>query len=623
MLDAIIIYCILYMTVKKVLKTCIRFHINKGIEIHKNKGDVHMEEAIRKKAEEWTRPPYNEETRKEVQALLDSGDEKELADRFYRTLEFGTGGLRGIIGAGTNRMNIYTLGMATQGLANYIKEKGGQSMGVVIARDSRIKSDEFARQAAAIFAGNGIRVYMYDDIMPVPLCSFGIREMGAIAGVTITASHNPPEYNGYKVYWEDGAQVVPPQDGEIIDEVNNIQSINDIHTMEYNDASREGLIVTIGDDVIKSYLENLEEFVMKENKGSDVVIAFTPLHGTGYKVVPEALAHFGFTECHVVDEQAILDGSFPTVDSPNPEERPAMKMVLELGRQKNADIVLATDPDCDRMGVAFRGSNGEYVLINGNQIGTMLEYYILSRLRERGELPGNGAIIKTIVTTDLQEAIAKDFNLATENVLTGFKWIARKMYEYDRTGEHRFIFGGEESYGYLPVPFVRDKDAVSACYFFAEMTHWLREQGRSLNDFLEEIYEKYGYYREGLKSLTLKGMEGMEKIGRIMNHFRATPPLEFNGIKVNRVADIKTGKMNHLLSGETTELKDLPSSNVLQYFLDDGSKITMRPSGTEPKIKFYFSVNQKGDGKGMKEMNAVLQQKIDALEASLLEKVGE
>ena len=582
-----------------------------------------MDETIRKQAEEWTKPPYNDETREEIQSLLNSGDEKELTDRFYRTLEFGTGGLRGIIGAGTNRMNIYTVGMATQGLANYIKDKGGQSNGVVIARDSRIKSDEFARQAASIFAGNGIRVYMYDDIMPVPLCSFGIREMGAIAGVTITASHNPPEYNGYKVYWEDGAQVVPPQDGEIIDEVNNIQSINDINSMDYDEASREGLIVNIGDDVIESYLENLEEFVLKEKKDSDVVIAYTPLHGTGYRLVPHVLSHFGFKKCHIVEEQAQPDGRFPTVESPNPEERPAMKMVLELAKQKNADIVLATDPDSDRMGVAFRDSNGEYVLINGNQIGTMLEYYLLSRLRERGELPGNGIIVKTIVTTDLQEAIAKDFNLDTENVLTGFKWIARKMYDYDSTGEYSFIFGGEESYGYLPVPFVRDKDAVSSCYFFAEMTDWLREQGRSLNDFLEEIYDNYGYYREGLKSLTLKGMEGMEKIKKIMEDFRATPPLEFNGIKVKKIADIKTGKMTDLLTGESRELKDLPSSNVLQYFLDDGSKITMRPSGTEPKIKFYFSVNQAGDGKDMKEMNERLQQKIDALEASLMEKVGQ
>ncbi len=581
-----------------------------------------MDKAIRNTAEEWMDTPYNEETRNEIKKLFDEGNEKELADRFYRTLEFGTGGLRGIIGAGTNRMNIYTVGMATQGLANYIKQNNGQSRGVVIARDSRIKSDEFAREAASIFAGNGIKVYIFDDIMPVPLCSFAIRELEAMAGITITASHNPPEYNGYKVYWKDGAQVVSPQDSEIIDEVNKIQSILDITKKEYDDAVSEGLIISIGDDIIKSYIQNLEKFALRDKKQSDVMIAYTPLHGTGYRLVPEVLGHFGFTNCHVVDAQAKPDGNFPTVKSPNPEERPTMEMVLDLGRQKNADIILATDPDADRMGVAFRDNEGEYILINGNQIGTMLEYYILSRLKESGDLPGNGVIVKTIVTTDLQEKIASDFNLTTENVLTGFKWIARKMYEYDKTGSHRFIFGGEESYGYLPVTFVRDKDAISSCYFFAEMTDWLREQGRSLNDFLEEIYSKYGYYLEGLKSITLKGMEGMEKIQSIMKSFRSNPPHELHGVPVVSISDFDAGINTEVSTGTTIQLEGLPKSNVLQYFLEDGSKVTMRPSGTEPKIKFYFSVNREGEGNNMREMQNILEKKIDNLQSSLMEKVG-
>jgi phosphoglucomutase len=581
-----------------------------------------MDKAIRKKVEEWMREPYNEETRREVKKLFDEGNEKELADRFYRTLEFGTGGLRGVIGAGTNRMNVYTVGMATQGLANYIKQNGGQSRGVVIARDSRIKSDEFAKDAAAIFAGNGIKVYTFDDIMPVPICSFAIRELGAMAGITVTASHNPPEYNGYKVYWEDGAQVVSPQDNEIIDEVQKIQSILDIKKMNYDLGVEKGIIITVGDDIIDSYIQNLEKCVLRNKKQSDVTIAYTPLHGTGYRIIPHVLSHFGFTNCHVVEEQEKPDGNFPTVKSPNPEDRPAMEMVLKLGQQKNAHIILATDPDGDRMGVAFRDQDGEYILINGNQIGTMLEYYILSRLKESGDLPDNGVIVKTIVTTDLQEKIAADFNLTTDNVLTGFKWIARKMYEYDKTGSHRFIFGGEESYGYLPVTFVRDKDAISSCYFFAEMTDWLREQDRSLNDFLEEIYSKYGYFLEGLNSITLKGMEGMKKIQDIMNTFRTNPPGDLNGIPVTSIVDIEAGTITHIPTGQIDELKDLPKSNVLQYFMEDGSKVTMRPSGTEPKIKFYFSVNAKIEGKSMHEAHAILEQKIHDLQSSLMEKVG-
>lgn len=580
-----------------------------------------MEELIRKKIAEWSQAPYNTETIREIQDLSAKGDEKELTERFYRSLEFGTGGLRGIIGAGTNRMNIYTVGAATQGLANYISFMKQGNKGVVIGFDSRIKSDVFSKRTAEVMAANGIKVYIFDDVTPVPLCSFAVRELRAAAGIVITASHNPPEYNGYKVYWNDGAQVVPPQDAEIITEVNKIDSIDTIQSISYEEGVSRGLISVIGDAVRNSYIRNLEHYTLREKNPSTVKIVYSPLHGTGYRIVPEVLSHFGFTDISIVKEQEKPDGNFPTVKSPNPEERAAMAMSLDLAREVKADIVLATDPDSDRMGVAFKNEQGEYVLINGNQIGTMLEYYILKRKTAEGTLPAHSAVVKTIVTTDLQAEIARSFNCRVEDVLTGFKWIALKMREYEESGSARFIFGGEESYGYLPVEFVRDKDAVSSCYFFAEMTDWLKSSGRTLNDFLNEIYATYGMYLEDLHSLTLKGKEGMERIGAIMAHFRKHSPSEFCGTKVNKISDIQA-LITRDLSGNTEErITGLPQSDVLQYFLEDGAKITMRPSGTEPKIKFYFSVREAVTEAGHEAMKSTLQKKIEALKKDLLAKV--
>lgn len=581
-----------------------------------------MDQIIRKRIEEWTKHPFDTATISEIKALENANNEKELTERFYTTLEFGTGGLRGIMGAGTNRMNVYTVGMAAQGLANYIILKGRAKDGVVIACDSRRMSDRFREEAASIMAGNGIRVYVFDDIAPTPLCSFAIRHLRAVSGIVITASHNPPEYNGFKAYWDDGGQVVPPQDREIIEEVKKIDSIASIKKIAFNEGVRSGLITVIGDDVRKAYIDALSKKALRPAAPSDIKIVYSPLHGTGYKIVPSVLAHFGFTKLFPVKEQSVPDGNFPTVEYPNPEEKPALELSLALARRENADIILATDPDADRMGVGFKDKNGEYLLINGNQIGTMLEYYLLSRLTAEKKMPRDAAVIKTIVTTDLQEEIAKSFGCATENVLTGFKWIALKMREYDEKGGGTFVFGGEESYGYLPVDFVRDKDAVSACYFFAEMADWLRTRGMDLIDFLDEIYVKHHLYLEDLHSLTLKGLDGMEKIGAIMGAFRANPPKEFAGTTVGCVSDIKNLKMKDMKTGADHPIEGLPKSDVLQFFLDDGSKVTMRPSGTEPKIKFYFSVKGKTDKAGIEAGKAALKKKIDELKKALLEKVG-
>ncbi len=580
-----------------------------------------MDPIIQKRVEEWTRPPFDENTIGEIKALAEGNNVKELTERFHATLEFGTGGLRGILGAGTNRMNIYTVGMAAQGLANYIIRMGRQDSGVVIACDSRRMSDLFRDETASIMAGNGIRAYVFDDITPTPLCSYAIRKLNAVSGVVITASHNPPEYNGFKAYWDDGGQVVPPHDKAIIGEVNAIESIAHIKKMDFEEGKKRGLITIIGDDIRGAYLAELEKKALRKPGNSGIKIVYSPLHGTGYRIVPEVLSHFGFKNVFPVKEQSIPDGKFPTVKYPNPEERAALEMSLTLARETGADIILATDPDADRMGVGFRDEKGDYILINGNQIGTMLEYYLLKRLSEENRLPEDAAVIKTIVTTDLQEEIAKSFGCRTENVLTGFKWIAMKMKEYEENGGGSFVFGGEESYGYLPVDFVRDKDAVSACYFFAEMTDWLQSKGLTLNDFLNEIYLKHHLYLEDLHSLTLKGLEGMEKIGAIMDSFRAAPPKEFAGTPVTCVSDIKSLTMKDLKSGGEFPMEGLPKSDVLQFFLEDGAKITMRPSGTEPKIKFYFSVKEKVDASGIAEGKQSLKKKIEMYRASLLEKV--
>ena len=566
-----------------------------------------MEKNIQQKIDQWVAPPFDEATINEIRDLVYEKNEKELTDRFYRQLEFGTGGLRGVIGAGTNRMNIYTVGMASQGLANYILDNEDPAKGVVIARDSRRLSVEFAREAASVLAGNGITVHFYEDITPTPMCSFAIRELQAAAGIVITASHNPPEYNGYKVYWNDGGQIVTPKDEEIIEEVEQIDSIESIKKTDFESAVKSGIIKLIGASMTKAYTEKLAGFMFrKPNEESSVKIVYSPLHGSGYKIVPETLKHFGFTGVSPEPEQSKPDGNFPTVKSPNPEEPAAMEFSIAMAEKLNADIVLATDPDADRMGVAFKDSTGKYILINGNQIGVMLEYYILSRHAEAGTLPKNGVVVKTIVTSELQREVAKGFSCHVEDVLTGFKWIADKMKTYDETASYTFLFGGEESYGYLPVPFVRDKDAIASCCFFADMADWLKKRNMSLNDFLDEVYIKFGCYIEDLHSMTLKGIDGIERIQKMMKAFRDRPPADFSGIRVTDMKDYKNGHYG------------LPSSDVVQFKLEDGSLITMRPSGTEPKIKFYISVNKKATKEDLAMVKDSLRTQIAELKESLV-----
>ena len=577
-----------------------------------------MDKVVEQRIREWTAPPFDETTIAEIRRLVDEKNDMELAERFYRQLEFGTGGLRGVIGAGTNRMNIYTVGMASQGLANYILASGKAGQGVVIARDSRRMSGEFARETASIMAGNGIRVHFFEDITPTPMCSFAIRETGSAAGIVITASHNPPEYNGYKVYWDDGGQIVSPHDSNIISQVEKTDSIASIKRLDFDEAVKSGLINLIADEMTDRYISMLEKHAFSRPSPSAIKIVYSPLHGSGYRIVPAVLSHFGFTSVHVEPQQAVPDGNFSTVKSPNPEEPEAMGRAIDLAGKIDADIVLATDPDSDRMGVAFRDSRGEYTLINGNQIGVMLEYYILTRMKEAGTLPSNAAVVKTIVTSELQREVARHFSCHTDDVLTGFKWIASKMKEYDETGSHEFVFGGEESYGYLPVPFVRDKDAVSSCYFFAEMAAWLAERNRTLQEFLDGIYISFGLYLEDLHSVTLKGREGIEKIQGIMTKFRSDPPQSFYGIRVSEMRDYRFGKRMDTASGQTSDMGGLPSSDVLQFLLEDGSMVTMRPSGTEPKIKFYISVNCRVAEDTLAEGKIFLREKIDGMKKDLL-----
>lgn len=579
-----------------------------------------MDESIKIKIETWKKPPFDLATVSEIRALESEKNEKELFDRFYTRLEFGTGGLRGVIGAGLNRMNIYTVGMATQGLANYIISKNGASRGVVIARDSRNMSDVFAEETAAVLAGNGIRVFYFDDIMPTPLCSFAVRELGACSGVVVTASHNPPEYNGYKVYWDDGGQVVPPHDKEIIDEVFRIDDVSKIKKIAFRDGLTSGLIVKIGDDILSSYTKKLASSRLQHYASSKIKIAYTPLHGTGYKIIPQLFKTLGFPEIYSEKKQSVPDGKFSTLKSPNPEERSAMELVAKLGLEKGADLIIATDPDADRVGIGIKDGSGGFLLLNGNQIGTMLEYYMLSNYSTVGTLSEKTAVVKTIVTTDLQDEIGKSFGCRVDNVLTGFKWIAAKIREYETTGV-KYIFGGEESYGYLPVDFVRDKDSVSSCYFFAEMTQWLADSGKTPFDFLMEIYRKYGVYLEDLYSMTIKGMEGIEKIRQIMSLYREKPPVEFCGKKVISVNDIKNLKKYDIAAATEEKITGLPASDVLQFFTEDGTKISMRPSGTEPKIKFYFSVREKTTSGNIQDVVELLRNRIEDYKKDFIEKI--
>ncbi|WP_061567496.1 phospho-sugar mutase, partial [Geobacillus stearothermophilus] len=546
----------------------------------------------RQKYEQWLREPQLDP---ELKRLLEQRrhDERWLEDCFYKNLEFGTGGMRGEIGPGTNRMNMYTVRKASEGLARYIQSFGDEAKqrGVVIAYDSRHKSPEFAMEAAKTLATNGIQTYVFDELRPTPELSFAVRYLRAFAGIVITASHNPPEYNGYKVYGEDGGQLPPAVADQVIRYVNEVENELAIHVEDEKTLREKGLIRIIGSEVDDAYIHAVKTISIHPELARETAIniVFTPLHGTSNKPVRRALAELGYQNVFVVKEQELPDPNFSTVASPNPEEHAAFAMAMELGKKVNADLLIATDPDADRLGVAVKNDKGNYVVLTGNQTGGLLLHYLLSQRKAQGTLPENGVVLKTIVTSEFGRAIAQSFGLETVDTLTGFKFIGEKMKEYEQTGQYAFQFGYEESYGYLIGGFVRDKDAVQAAVLAAEVCAFYKKQGLSLYEALLQLFDQYGYYREGQRSLTLKGKEGAEAIAAILASFRQQPPVEAAGKKVTVIEDYKTKERTNTLTGEKTAI-DLPTSNVLKYILEDGSWFCLRPSGTEPKMKAYFGV---------------------------------
>ncbi len=553
---------------------------------------LEVNQQVIEKAKGWLTSSVDEATKDEVQLLLD-GDPKTLLEAFYSDLEFGTGGLRGIMGVGTMRMNKYTVGMATQGLANYILQQfADKTSAVAIAYDCRNNSRFFADTAAAVLSANGIQVHLFDELRPTPLLSFAVRELKCQAGIVITASHNPKEYNGYKVYWEDGAQVLPPNDKGIISEVRKVQSIDEVKF-----TANPSIIHAIDDKVEEAYFKNLDAIIHSKDEirnAADLKIVYTSIHGSGITMVPKALEALGFKNVFVVKEQATPDGNFSTVKSPNPEEKEALDLALLLAEKENADLVLGTDPDADRVGLAVRNNDGQLVLLNGNQAACLIVYYQLQRWSEKKWLNGKQYIAKTIVTTDLLEEIAKAYNVKWYDTLTGFKFIAGVIRE--KEGAETFIAGGEESYGYSVGEFVRDKDAVLSSVVISEIAAWCKTHNTSLWNMLMEIYERFGLYHETLVSVTMKGLDGLQKINEKMIELRTTPPSSLGGSDVTEVRDIQLSTITDLRTAIKTKI-DLPSSNVLQFILADGSKISARPSGTEPKIKFYFSLKEKFEGK--------------------------
>ena len=545
-----------------------------------------LELKVLEKAKGWLGEQYDEQTRQQVKYLMDN-DMKELVESFYKDLEFGTGGLRGIMGAGTNRMNAYTVGAATQGLAEYLKKNfAGEPIRVAVAHDSRNNSRKFAERVADIFASNGFTTYLFDALRPTPELSFAIRELKCHSGVVITASHNPKEYNGYKAYWTDGAQVTAPHDRNIIEEVGRITDVGMIRTGLHPEN-----IVVLGEDFDEKYLDRIHELSLSPEsvkRRHDMKIVYTPLHGAGVRLVPASLRRFGFTNVTLVPEQSVVDGNFPTVESPNPEERKTMSKAIELAAREGADLVLATDPDSDRIGVALRNKQGEYVLLNGNQTLVLLMSYQLTRWAELGLLDGKQYVVKTIVTSQMANAVADRFGVKCYDCLTGFKYIAKIIRENE--GKTKYIGGGEESFGYLAGDYVRDKDGVSACSLAAEAAAWAMDtMGLTLYEWLQELYVQYGLYREGLLPIVRKGKEGAEQIQRMMADFRATPPAAILGSPVVRINDFQTLETLDTRSGARTPIEQ-DRSNVLQWFTEDGTTVSVRPSGTEPKIKFYFGV---------------------------------
>ncbi|MDE6903571.1 MAG: phospho-sugar mutase [Lachnospiraceae bacterium] len=544
--------------------------------------------------EDWLSNPYfDEDTKAELKGI--AGDEKEIEDRFYMELEFGTAGLRGVIGAGMNRMNIYTVRKATQGLANYIKKVGGQDRGVAIAYDSRRMSPEFADEAALCLGANGIKAYVFESLRPTPELSYAVRKLNCIAGINVTASHNPAEYNGYKVYWEDGAQITPPHDTGIMDEVKAVTDFNTVLTMDKKEAVDKNLYTVIGEDIDRPYMEEIKKLVIHQDAidkvKDDLKIVYTPLHGTGNIPVRTILKELGFQHVFVVKEQELPDGNFPTVDYPNPEAPAAYKLALELAEKENADLILATDPDADRLGVYVKDQKtGEYHMLTGNMSGCLIGDYIIGETKAvKGSLPKDGAFIRSIVSTNMADAIAKYYGVELIEVLTGFKFIGQKILEFEHTGKGTYLFGMEESYGCLPGIYARDKDAVAATMFLCEAAAFYKTQGKTLWDAMLDMYERYGYYQDHVESITLKGIEGLEKIKNVLETLRKEPPKTIGDYQVLKVRDYQKDTITDTASGDVKPT-GLPKSNVLYYELNDDAWVCVRPSGTEPKVKFYIGV---------------------------------
>ena len=568
--------------------------------------------------EKWCTDSYfDEDTKAELKAI--ANDEKEIEDRFYRTLEFGTAGLRGVIGAGTNRMNIYTVRQATQGLANYIISQGGQEKGVVIAHDSRNMHDEFTDATALCLAANGIKTYVFKDLRPVPMLSFAVRTLGTLAGVVITASHNPREYNGYKVYWSDGAQVTPPHDTNIMAEVGKVTSFDMVKTMDKDAAIAAGLYNIVDDSVDEAYFAELRKLsihpeVIKE-MAKDIKIVYTPFHGSGLLPVQRVLSDLGFEEVYIEPQQAIADGDFPTCPYPNPENEKAWELALKLAKEKDADIVLATDPDADRLGVYCKDTKtGEYVTFTGNMSAMLIAEYILSQKKSNGTMPANPVLLESVVSTDLAKAIATAYDVELIEVLTGFKYIGEQILSFEKTGDKNYVFGFEESYGCLPGTYARDKDAPAAVVMLCEVAAFLKSQGKTLWDGMIDIYEKYGYYKEDITTLELKGIDGAAQIQSIMAGARENVPAKFGDYEVLAVRDYKADTRKDMKTG-VVEPTGLPSSNVLYYELNDNAWCCVRPSGTEPKIKFYFGVK----GTSLQDSN----EKLEALKTAVNAYFGE
>lgn len=575
-----------------------------------------LEQTVLSKARKWLEGDYDEATKKQVKYLMDN-DTNELTESFYKDLEFGTGGLRGIMGAGTNRMNIYTVGFATQGLSNYLKMNfPNEEIRVAISHDSRNNSRMFAERVADIFASNGFKVFLFDALRPTPELSFAIRELKCQSGVMVTASHNPKEYNGYKAYWSDGSQVTAPHDTNIIKEVEKITEVSQVLTGR----NKENITI-LGEEFDKIYLAAIKKLSLSPESVArfhDMKIVYTPLHGAGVRLTPESLRNFGFTNIILVKEQTVLDGNFPTVESPNPEERKTMKMAIELAEREQADLAMATDPDSDRIGLALRNGKGEYVLLNGNQTLVLLMCYQLTRWAELGLIKDGDYVVKTIVTSMMPDAVAAHYGVKCYNCLTGFKYIAKIIREHE--GKAKYIGGGEESFGYLAGDYVRDKDGVSACSLAAEAAAWCRDtKGMTLYEWLQDLYVKFGFYREGLVNVVRKGKDGAEQIQNMMVEYRNNPPQSILGSKVVKILDYKTLEELDVATGKKSPIEGVEDkSNVLQWITEDGTKVSVRPSGTEPKIKFYFGVKAELPSvEQFDEVQTALDAKIEAIKKEL------